>query len=355
MLRAPYLLAALLCAAAACGGDDDGASPDARGPDAATIDSGSPDANLMPETLFDTGLCVDAACTEIATDARAYAPEYALWSDGAAKRRWIYLPEGAQIDTSDMDHWQFPVGTKLWKEFAVDDGNATTKLETRLLMKIGPDPLDWYRATYAWNEAQDATTLADPSTGAQDVLGTTHDIPSRSDCRKCHDNLEGGVLGFQAILLDHDGEGVTLADLVAEDRLTDPPANSGGAGSEYFPIPGGPEAQAALGYLHVNCGNCHNAGSPVINNVPVEWRLTVASVLGGDVTQTPPYLTAVGVAPTLNTVPGATAIIGPDDAAHSAAYLRMNTNDDAIQMPKLAREEIDPDGVAAVEAWINSL
>src|ERR1700761_9828980 len=28
-----------------------------------------------------------------------YAPQYPAYSDGATKRRWIYLPTGAQIDT----------------------------------------------------------------------------------------------------------------------------------------------------------------------------------------------------------------------------------------------------------------
>jgi len=349
MPRAPYLLAVLLCTVAACGGDDSGAPDgaiDARAVDAAP----AADANPTPETLAETGFCVDAACAQIADSARLYTPEYALYSDGASKRRWIYLPPGAQIDTSNMDYWQFPEGTKLWKEFVVDG----KKIETRFLMKIGPDPLDWYRATYAWNEAQDATTLADPSTGVPDALGTTHDIPSRTDCRKCHDNVDGGILGFQAIVLDHDASlpGITVRDLVQENLLTAPPNSSGGV-ADYFPIPGSAEAQAALGYLHVNCGNCHNPGSPVHNNVAVEWRLTVATL--GDVTQTPPYVTAVGVAPTLTNVPAATAIIAPHDAAHSSAYLRMNTNDDAIQMPKLARETIDDAGVAALAAWIGQL
>ena len=86
-----------------------------------------------PATLMDTGLCVDAACTQIAGGIHAYTPRFELWADTATKRRWIYLPPGMQIDTSDMDYWEFPVGTKLWKEFTRDG----VRVETRLVMRIG--------------------------------------------------------------------------------------------------------------------------------------------------------------------------------------------------------------------------
>ena len=65
---------------------------------------------------------------------RPYTPVYPLWADGLVKRRWLDLPAGKKIDTSDMDHWSFPVGTRFWKEFATPSG---TVLETRLIEKIG--------------------------------------------------------------------------------------------------------------------------------------------------------------------------------------------------------------------------
>ena len=76
------------------------------------------DANpLMPTTLQETGLCDDGPCAVIKPGILAFAPQYTLYSDGATKRRWIALPPGEVIDTSDMDYWRFPVGTRLWKEF----------------------------------------------------------------------------------------------------------------------------------------------------------------------------------------------------------------------------------------------
>src|SRR4029079_11089563 len=78
----------------------------------------SPPVAVLPERLSQTGLYADAALQQPAADLRAFAPEYELWSDGAKKQRWLRLPPGTPIDTSDMDSWVFPVGTQLWKEFS---------------------------------------------------------------------------------------------------------------------------------------------------------------------------------------------------------------------------------------------
>ena len=106
----------------------------------ATVDADiSADANIYPASLRDTGLYSDFDGRIIASDVFEYEVAYPLWSDGAEKRRWVHLPAGTQIDTTDMDFWVYPEGTKLWKEFS-DDG---TLLETRLLWKQGPTAADW--------------------------------------------------------------------------------------------------------------------------------------------------------------------------------------------------------------------
>src|SRR5215831_4122467 len=69
--------------------------------------------DFHPATLAETGLCADAKCTSTLPGVLAYAPRWPLWSDGATKRRWIYLPAGSHIDTTDMNVWHFPQDTKL--------------------------------------------------------------------------------------------------------------------------------------------------------------------------------------------------------------------------------------------------
>ena len=122
-------VALALCVLAACG-DSHKAKPDAP-VDVADVDV-PVDANPLDD-LLGTGLCADKACTTINSGIMAYTPQYALWADAASKRRWIYLPPGTKIDTSDMDHWVFPMGTKIWKEFT----RGGTRVETRYIAKVG--------------------------------------------------------------------------------------------------------------------------------------------------------------------------------------------------------------------------
>jgi len=89
---------------------------------------------------------------------REFRPRFELWSDAARKRRFIALPAGEQIDTSDMDNWRFPVGTKLWKEFEVEG----VRVETRLLQKTGAGAEDWLTQAYVWT-ADGADAIAAPS------------------------------------------------------------------------------------------------------------------------------------------------------------------------------------------------
>src|SRR5688572_13616865 len=82
----------------------------------------------LPERLSASGLYSGPATESLAPDVRSFRPRFELWSDGASKRRFIWLPPGTQIETSDMDEWQFPVGTKLWKEFTRDGVRVETRL-----------------------------------------------------------------------------------------------------------------------------------------------------------------------------------------------------------------------------------
>ena len=108
-----------------------------------------PDAKSAREFLLsETGLYLDMATKELAPDLIEYEPAYKLWSDGAEKRRWLRLPRGTQIDTSDMDHWVFPIGSMFFKEFALDG----RKLETRIVARLGADADDYFMGAFRWNE-----------------------------------------------------------------------------------------------------------------------------------------------------------------------------------------------------------
>lgn len=345
-MRWPAVLLAL-GVLGACGDPKDtpaDAAVDAIGADESTIDAPDPD---MPATLAETGLCVDAACTQIASGVYPYTPRFELWSDTATKKRWIYLPPGTTIDTSDMDHWIFPVGTKLWKEFTRDG----TRVETRLVMRIGAGDTqsDWFYGAYVWNAAQDAAVWAE--FGENDANGTEHDVPSKTLCRVCHENNKPSrVLGFSAIQLDIDGASgeIDLADAIASGWLSAPPSGS----APYYPlVPDAPHASVApaLGYLHANCGHCHNPNSAV-DTTTVHMRLTVGTV--STVAATPVYQTAVNQEAALT--PGVD-IVEPGMPSMSNLFGRFTSANTATRMPQLGTEMIDPTGQGILEDWITNI
>ncbi|NVB80827.1 MAG: hypothetical protein HOV81_20690 [Kofleriaceae bacterium] len=342
---------ALALALLACG-DDPKATPDAMTDSPTGMVDAAPDASdpNMPRTLAETGLCMDAACTQISPLAIPYTPQYPLWSDAATKKRWIQLPPGTKIDTTDMDFWEFPVGTKVWKEFT----SGTTRVETRLIMRTGTGTTvnDWFYAAYVWNEAQDNAVWEE--LGAVDVLGTQHDVPSKFQCRTCHENAKPSrVLGFSAIQLDYDnttaGE-LDLADVVAQDLLTNPPTG----GQPYFPLPGDATARAALGYLHANCGNCHNPNSQIYTNdqTQMELRLTVGTL--GALSTTPTYQTAVSH-PAKLPVGGRNVIVAPGMPDSSSLIYRFESTNPAEHMPALGSEVMDPAGRTMLRDWVTSI
>jgi hypothetical protein len=201
-----------------------------------------------------------------------FAPQYPLWSDGATKRRWVYLP--GQIDTSDMDRWVFPKGTKFWKEFSFKGH----KIETRFIEKVGDGVgIDaWTFQTYKWNaDETDAVLVAAGGEAEVADIGAKgghdieawHSLPSRSVCRDCHDKGGDPVLGFTALQLSDDRDpNAPHADELTEEMLTLHRLDAKGLLKTPPPVPApriqaNGDARAAIGYLHGNCSSCHNPES----------------------------------------------------------------------------------------------
>ncbi|MFO0617936.1 MAG: hypothetical protein U0414_35425 [Polyangiaceae bacterium] len=298
-----------------------------------------PDPTLqanLPARLSETGLFA-AGTTELAPGVRPYTPTFALWSDGAEKRRWISIPEGARIDTKDMDAWRFPVGTKVWKEF-VRDG---VRVETRLLQKIDESDAGWAAMAYAWT-ADGSDAVAAPL-GVIAALGTPHDIPAADRCMGCHAGRASRVLGFSALQLSHEGaEGEWDLDrLRAASMLTTDPGRS-------FEIPGDADTRAALGYLHANCSHCHNGSRPEAvgprcfdPEKSFDLYLTVGRL--GSPSETATYETAIG------------DIVEPGDPEGSELFQKMSHRGEGKQMPPLATDVVDDAGVALMRRWIGGL
>lgn len=297
---------------------------------------------------------------------RPFSPQYPLWSDGASKKRWIRLPEGSSIDIANIDRWNFPVGTRFWKEFEF----RGRKVETRFLWKTREDA--WVFASYAWNEAQTEATLA-PETGIPNVAevapGKRHGIPSIAECRSCHDSARTEILGFTALQLSTDRdphalhaeplmpEMVTLRTLVDDslvrprrtDLVTAPPRINAAT----------PLARTALGYLSTNCGNCHNPESSIAS-----VGLSLKHSVGGD---KPLGLSdASECAPALATTagrrghwvvpsnPDESRVINPGRPELSSLVQRARSRRPSSQMPPIGTVLQDTKAVDLLTAWVQS-
>jgi hypothetical protein len=267
----------------------------------------TPDPTVLaaaPQRLSETG--IDGA------DVIAYEPRFELWSDGAEKQRWIRIPPGADIDRTDMDDWRFPVGTRLWKQFSRDG----VPIETRMLEKIAPADDAWLMVAYQWDEdGGDATIVPD---GVANARGTTHDVPSATQCRGCHDGRHSRVLGYSAIQLDTS-----------------------------LMLPGTEIDKAALGYLHANCSHCHNTARPARTGSrcydpehDFDFRLLTTQL--ATVEGTAVYRTAVG------------NVIQPGSPEHSH-LVHLVSGRAGTRMPPLGTEVVDSAAVVLLERWIQAL
>jgi len=310
----------------------------------------------LPEHLGQTGLYADRALTTPARDVLAYTPQYPLWSDRATKRRWIRLPRGTAIDARDPDAWVFPVGTWIWKEFSRD-----RRRETRLIVRRSSG---WVYGTYRWtDDGSDALLVA--SSGAIDPdpgwPGGSYVFPSQQECRSCHEGRPTPVLGFSALQLspDQDPEAVHGEDrapgtvdlqMLVDRHLirglpsswkTHPPRIAASTADE----------RAALGYLHGNCGQCHNARGPLANLGldlwidPARPGGDLARVLETLLGRSHFHLPGAAGPESRRLTPGA-----PDK---SAILVRMLSREPATQMPPIATRVVDREAAMRIERWID--
>lgn len=296
--------------------------------------------------LSSQGLYADIQKEKVAPEVFEYSPTYALWSDAADKRRWLLLPAFAVVDTNDMDHWDFPVGTRVFKEFSLDG----IKLETRMIERVAATGRlrdDFVFSTFIWRSDQEEALLE--KNGRNNVLGTEHDVPAQKLCSVCHRGEASTILGFSALQLSGSGD---LARAEQAGLLSHPPDRE-------FDVPGDRVAQRALGTLHANCGHCHTAGG-VADFMTLQ---IVPSEVDGEVEDLAVYRSLVDqpLSDEWEDPPaGFSQRIAAGFPQQSAVLYRMRTRGrddeaDPDQMPPLATTLVDWEAVHAVAAWITEL
>lgn len=297
----------------------------------------------MPRTLAEFGFFADAAAQAPAARVIPYRLNTPLYSDGADKLRFIYLPEGVSATAAGEDLLEIPVGAALIKTFAFGEGEARRLIETRVLLHRADG---WVALPYLWNAEQTEARLAvagarlDVTTPRGEAI--SYRVPNKNQCKECH-GLAGDVIpiGPKARNLSHEW----LRDMVGRGMLDRVPE-----GADVLPVwetrSEASAAETARAYLDVNCAHCHRPSATASNSgLDLRWEQSNPAAIG---VMKRPVAAGRGSG-------GLLFDIVPGKPEESILAHRMASSEPGVAMPELGKATVDPEGVEAVERWIASL
>lgn len=317
-----------------------------------------PPTHPMPKLLSQTGAFADLEKLQPTDGLIPYSVNSPLWSDGAAKMRWMALPSDFKINFSAKGEWTFPAGTVFVKNFSlpVDDTNPNIlhRLETRLLVRDASGSV--YGASYKWR--------ADNSDADLVTTGTNEDIsiktstgsrtqrwfyPGRQDCLTCHTPQAGGVLGVKTRQLDGSfkyPDGVTDNQLRAWNHIGLFDKKNNEAEIPFFTKlvnvtnTAAPLQLRVRSYLDANCAMCHRpGGAGAFFDARFDTPLKLQNLING------PVQNPLGII--------AAKVIVAGDTNKSILFHRVNITGEG-QMPPLARNLVDDKAVSVIAQWISS-
>jgi len=309
------------------------------------VPAGAPTPDTIPTLLSQTGCADPGDTTEPYSGLIPYDLNALFWSDGAAKSRFIGLPNGTTVSRDAEGDWNFPPGTVIVKHFRLQN----TLIETRLLMRH-PDGV-WAGYTYEWNGAG---TDAERVTGGKiaDKFGQAWIYPSESECMACHTSAAGFSLGPETAQLNGDftypSTGRTANQLETLDYImaftTPLPGPAATLPALSDPADTGQSLNdRARAWLHTNCSQCHRPGGQTPSSMDLRWDTSLPNTNACDVQ---PLSGNLGIANA--------RLIAPGDAARSLVVERASRRD-VHGMPPLGSNLIDNDGIALLTSWINGL
>jgi uncharacterized repeat protein (TIGR03806 family) len=302
----------------------------------------SPTVSEFPARLSETG-CVNVDDPEeVIAGMIPFTVQLAFWSDGAAKSRWLALPDGVKISQllgsgGDLD---LPIGTVLVKHFRL----FNRLIETRLFMRH--EDGQWAGYSYEWDDSESEAYLLEGAK-EKDVNGQTWRYPSRAECLQCHTEAAGRSLGLTSRQLNtflSDGErlysqlqmfrDLSLFDFSPDKTRVFAAMDNGDASL----------GARARSYLDVNCSGCHqpdgNAGRATMDlriGVPLQEM---------DICDIEPKVDNLGNLQA--------KLLRPGDPSSSIIFLRIS-NHDANRMPPIGSNELDQPAIELMQSWIYSL
>ncbi|ABC62565.1 SO2930 family diheme c-type cytochrome [Erythrobacter litoralis] len=294
----------------------------------------------LPKSLDDFAFFADVRAQAPNAGVVPYGLNVPLYSDGAEKLRFLYVPTGQQIGANGEGLLQFPVGSALIKTFAFGEGTERRLIETRVLLHRADG---WLALPYRWNEEQTEARLA--LAGGRlaitrpDGEEISYRIPNKNQCKECHSvdgaivpigpkgrNLSGEWLGeiYEAGLLDEVNDGMDMMpNWASRDTM--------------------PAAQMARAYLDVNCAHCHRPGGSASNS-GLDLRLEQRDPIKIGILKRP---VAAG-----RGSGGHEFDIAPGHPERSILVHRMGSTEPGVAMPELGKSTVDEEALEVIERWI---
>ena len=281
-----------------------------------------------------------------------------LFSDYAAKYRFVWMPPGTAAQYREDQVFDFPVGTILAKTFAFPgNGGGNQLIETRLLVHARSG---WVGLPYVWNKSQTEAQLQlapDPvAISYSDARDQRHEftyfIPNANECKQCHETARVMLpIGPKARNLNKDyayadGAANQLARWTQVGYLQGAPSPLAAPRAARWDVPqSGTLEERARAYLDNNCAHCHQPGATA-GYTGFDLRLTTAGLETLGLCKSPNSAGRVGTL-VYDLVPGK-----PEE---SILVARMESSGPKEMMPQIGRSVVHEEGLALVREWVRSL
>jgi uncharacterized repeat protein (TIGR03806 family) len=305
-------------------------------------------------------------------DVIPYEPNSSLFTDYSHKKRFVWIPKGAKATfNGDNAILELPLGSAIIKTFYYDNvlpSNTTKIIETRIMIRKASG---WIFADYVWNDAQTEAYLdlngSIKNISWQDENNTIrtidYRIPNEAQCIVCHKTKQtiNGVYSQKNIPIGIKPQNLnkmftygnqTINQLtkwmnlgILENNFELPTAANT---TVNYNDASQPLEKRVRSYFDINCAHCHT------QNGHCDYRPMLFSF-----SETNNNLTNMGVCVNTQDMqdfsPELSKIVTPRRIDQSMLYHRLNTVDETYRMPIHGRTVIHTEGIALVEAWINSL
>lgn len=354
-----WVLSAAISWLAVTSGCAEKAAADTRGVTPPTLEENHP-------RLSDWGLF----SSFVTMDGNEGVFEYGLTSpvhaDYAEARRFLYVPDGAQIGYEPTEDWRLPTGSILAQSFAY---SSDRKLETRLLFR--EDDGSWRPFVYVWSDDQSDARLelagvtldVTWTDGAGSSRAMEYYVANVAQCVVCHGSgrEESDRTGLRPLALrtrqwnrnfEYEAGSANQVDQLASLGLLDGnPAPAGERQTLADPFGAAPLNDRVRSYFDGNCAHCHQRGGYAAERfLWLDYGTTdpeTGDPANWGVCKVPTAAGAGKCGLSYDVVPGK-----PDE---SIMVCRMSSLESQKRMPTMGSQVVHAEAVELIREWIAAM